>query len=134
MSKKKIAAIGIAATIVLAIALQPVTALLYGVWLVSEVVWQVTYFQLPEIARNLPRSFAEGKVEFNRRVQHDFPVGISEPDLTARLSAAGFRVNENGAFLHRSRFPCELRWQVRWKTYDAKVTEVVGDYGEAGCL
>lgn len=99
-------------------------------------------FPLPEFARDLPPKFTDGSAVFNDRVRSKFSATQKETEIVNELRKEGFKiidgVNEVGrrqAILSGSKFPCKLLWKVSWRVDKVGViSDVMGYYGEAGCL
>ena len=86
----------------------------------------------PKITRNLPANWEEGKIEFNRRVQAAYPIGMSEADIISQLKKTGFEVNDASAEFSRSIFPCKLDWEINWTLNpNGTVKDITSDYSSA---
>lgn len=118
-----------------------VLLLAFGAYIYWEL--SVTHpFPLPELARDLPSKFTEGNSVFNDRVQNKFGGNQKETAIVEELRKEGFTifdgVNEAGrrqAILKGGNFVCNLRWEVSWLVdKDGMISDLVGKYGEAGCL
>jgi hypothetical protein len=115
--------------------------LFFGAW-VSWTLFVTHPFPLPELARNLPSPFSEGNSVFNDRVKNKFSGTQKEAVIVEELRKEGFtiidgvdEVGRRRAVLMGSKFPCTLRWEVSWfVSKDGIVSDIIGDYGEAGCL
>ena len=91
----------------------------------------IQQFGLPEIARDLPRSFKDADVEFGKRVKSHYVIGIKETDLISQLSGDGFKkyLNSGHWYISRRGFPCALEWIVDWKTDENKnLVQINGHY------
>ena len=89
--------------------------------------------RLPEIVREMPRSYANGSLHFTARLKHRFPLGGSEAQLLAELREQGFAVNRGlgtgSATL--TRFTGSIgddRWLISWKAHEGKLTYLRGWY------
>jgi len=90
---------------------------------------------VPEIGRDLPPKYSEGRSVFLERVKNHFPVQSNEADMIHKLEDQGFTVNSKTkeAYFSKSRFPCQLNWRISWLSEGGLITSVDASYGSA-CL
>ena len=91
---------------------------------------------VPEIARDLPATYAEGEKIFDSRLKARFPVGTSETDIVEELKRQGFSINEgpNGRFATfiEKRLVVSNVWNVGWEADNGTLSKVWGIYGGRG--
>jgi hypothetical protein len=91
---------------------------------------------LPKIARDLPSVVAAARPAFDRRVKSRFPLGSQESALLNELRIEGFTItstNPASAALTVHHLACNLRYSIRWRAENRKITSVAGDY-DPSCL
>ena len=91
------------------------------------------FSRIPKLARDLPRDYASGEREFDRRVKQLFPIGSSEAGLIKHLRSNGFSIRETkegfcSASLVRG-LVIKTLWSARWRAEDGQITEIWGVYG-----
>lgn len=90
---------------------------------------------LPALADTLPDDVKAAQVEFDRRVQATFPVGMSNQRVIDTLQHDGFTVGsvQSGARrtaeLLRHDGVCNRVWFVDWQSAGGKVTQMQGITG-----
>ncbi|HUO98579.1 MAG TPA: hypothetical protein VMU01_07910 [Rhizomicrobium sp.] len=86
--------------------------------------------ELPALARDLPKDARAAGAAFRSRVARRFPAGTSGADMAKELTREGFRIGAGGdsASLKRTVFPCEIEWNVRWKTESGKIARTDASY------
>ena len=92
--------------------------------------------ELPNYAKGLPSKFKEASIEFNQRVQAEFPLPQMEALLKNKLINQGFDVNSQKkiATIQIDRFPCSQIWMISWTTnINGEVESINGNYNPA-CL
>jgi hypothetical protein len=84
----------------------------------------------PEIARDLPRDYAQGERVFEDRLKQRFPISSNEADLVAELMRQGFEMKSSRdaryANFSDDAFPVTTVWRIIWKASDGKITEISG--------
>lgn len=116
---------------------EPLKAILLCLFLSILVISQIVspiFPLIPEIGRNLPANFSQADKEFNERTQKLFPLGADEKIIIEFLENQNFKYYSSdqgkGATFKKPVFPCDLFWNVSWKSdMDKKITEIHGKYG-----
>lgn len=92
--------------------------------------------KIPEIARGLPATYAEGEKIFDARLKARFPVGTSETDIVEELKRQGFSISEGprgrfATFIEK-RLVVSNVWNVGWEADNGMLSMVWGIYGGRG--
>lgn len=92
--------------------------------------------EIPEIARDLPTTYAEGEQVFDARLKARFPVGTAESVVIQELKGQGFTINEgsNGRFATfiEKRLVVSNVWNVGWEADNGTISRIWGVYGGRG--
>ena len=92
--------------------------------------------EIPEIARDLPATYAEGEQVFDARLKVRFPVGTTEGAIVEELKRQGFSINEGpqGQFATfvEQRLVVSNVWHVGWEADNGTISKVWGVYGGRG--
>ena len=96
----------------------------------------------PKIGRDLPRTFADARPVFDKRIRELFPIGSDEAALLTELRTERFKIQaettspsqyESSAVFTANQLVCSATWAIHWSSAGGKVTAITGDYG-ATCL
>jgi hypothetical protein len=94
----------------------------------------------PPIGDGLHGPVQEVRVEFDRRVRKEFPIGSDEAVLHAELARQKFAIVRDrdapfsfSATYRSGGIACVEDWNVRWSEYAGRISDIEGHWGQT-CL
>lgn len=92
--------------------------------------------QIPEIARDLPATYAEGEQVFDERLKARFPVGTPESTIVQELERQGFTVHDGqhgrfATFMEKKLIVSNV-WNIGWDVENGTISKIWGVYGGRG--
>ena len=97
--------------------------------------------KVPELGRDLPRSWSDQTPYFDERIKHRFPIGSDKAALVDELRREGFSVRKTTEterwFRHVAVYdqqgPCRETWSVAWDDDQTKLTNIEGRTTKFAC-
>lgn len=97
--------------------------------------------KVPELGRELPRSWSDQTPYFDDRIKHRFPIGSDQAALVNELRREGFTIRQTIESEHGLRHVavydhqglCRETWSVAWNDDQTKLTNIEARYHQV-CL